>query len=81
MRASEVQHNVLKITVACLLSALWVGCGGGKARISVLPSIDEFQQHTNADVKIDILFVIDDSGSMKPVQDNLRDNFESFMNS
>lgn len=71
----------LKISMLCvyLMSAVFVGCGGGKAKISVLPSVDEFQQHTNADVKIDILFVIDDSGSMKPVQDNLRDNFESFI--
>lgn len=55
------------------------GCGGGDVSISVLPSIDEFQQNTNADVKIDILFVIDDSGSMSQEQQALFDNFKSFI--
>lgn len=78
MKESRFKNGFKKILPA-LVFIFAIGCGGGKARISVLPSIDEFQQHTNADVKIDILFVIDDSGSMKPVQDNLRDNFESFI--
>lgn len=56
------------------------GCGGGDVSISVLPSIDEFQQNTNADVKIDILFVVDDSGSMKPEQQALYNEFGKFIN-
>lgn len=56
------------------------GCGGGEVSISVLPSSDQFQQKTNADVKIDILFVVDDSGSMKAEQQQMNDNFKSFIN-
>ncbi len=55
------------------------GCGGGDVSISVLPSIDQFQQNTNADTKIDILFVIDDSGSMSQEQQDLFNNFKSFI--
>lgn len=54
-------------------------CGGGGSSISVLPSVDQFKQHTNADVKIDILFVIDDSGSMKPEQQAIYNNFKEFI--
>ncbi len=56
-----------------------MACGGGGS-ISVLPSFENYQQNTPADVKIDILFVVDDSGSMKPEQQNLYDNFGDFIN-
>lgn len=69
-----------KMILATLLLVLSVnGCGGSGVSISVLPSTDEFTQNTNADVKIDILFVIDDSGSMSQEQQALFDNFKSFI--
>jgi hypothetical protein len=75
---------MLRILVKTCLSLVVIlpfvnGCGGGGVSISVLPSIEEFQQNTNADVKIDILFVIDDSGSMSQEQQALYDNFKSFI--
>lgn len=57
----------------------YTGCGSSGVSISVLPSTEEFQQYTNADVKIDILFVIDDSGSMSPEQQDLYNNFKNFI--
>lgn len=71
----------LKISTLCiyLMSAVFVGCGGGKASISVLPSQEPHEQARRQSKKIDILFVIDDSGSMRPVQQRLRDNFPKFV--
>lgn len=56
-----------------------IACGSGGASVSVMPSLDKFQQKTNADVKIDILFVVDDSGSMKPEQEAVYKNFKNFI--
>jgi hypothetical protein len=55
------------------------GCSGSPS-ISVLPSSDEFTQNGNEiTAKMDILWVIDNSGSMIEEQKNLRDNFSSFI--
>lgn len=56
-----------------------MGCGGGKSSISVLPSDASFEQTDNTDVSIDILFMIDDSGSMAPGQTAMRDNLNHFI--
>lgn len=71
--------NLIKIaTLTFVLTSSWA-CGGGGASISVFPSEDSFQQNTNADVKIDILFVVDDSGSMAQEQQDVYDNFREFI--
>lgn len=67
------------ILLSVLTTFFVTACGGSKSSISVLPSMEEFQQHTNADVKIDILFVVDDSGSMSQEQQDLYDNFRDFI--
>lgn len=67
------------VAFTLLVLTTWA-CGGGGGSISVLPSVENYQQSTNADIKIDILFVVDDSGSMKPEQQALFDNFNDFIN-
>lgn len=57
----------------------FVGCGGSPS-ISVLPSTDSFdQQGSEVTAKMDILWVMDVSGSMLPYQAELKDKFESFI--
>ncbi len=67
-----------KLALTLILFSTW-GCGGAGGSISVFPSTDTFKQSTNADVKIDVLFVVDDSGSMKPEQQDLFNNFNQFI--
>lgn len=70
-------RNMLKTVVVTSLA----GCGGSPS-ISVLPSTDSFQQEGNEiTAKMDILWVIDNSGSMQQEQQDLRDNFNSFITS
>lgn len=72
----------IKLTiVAGALSMLALACGGSSVSISVLPSIEAHSQNRIVSRDIDILFVIDDSGSMANIQQNLRDNFEDFIQS
>jgi hypothetical protein len=66
---------VLVITTVFLIS-----CSEDKASFSILPDQDLFQQSTSSfNNKLDILFVIDDSGSMSPYQTNLANNFNAFI--
>lgn len=78
-----MKNDGLKIWTQRVLPSLVflfaMGCGGGKSSISVMPSLEEFEQHDITDVKIDILFVIDDSGSMAKAQEELQNNFIEFI--
>lgn len=72
--------KTLKKWVPSLILGLSLAaCGGGKSSISVKPSVDSFEQHDITDVDIDILFMIDDSGSMSPAQQAMRDNLYHFI--
>lgn len=56
------------------------GCGSDSASYSVLPDGDTFYQNTSAmNSRIDMLWVIDNSGSMESSQANLANNFPSFI--
>jgi hypothetical protein len=58
-----------------------VGCGTGSASYSLLPGGQDFKQNASTvNTKIDLLWVIDNSSSMTPLQNNLTSNFNSFMN-
>ncbi len=60
--------------------AFLTGCGGGSDPSFSLGSVgDGFQQVQSSNTKIDILWVIDNSGSMRASQEDLRDNFNSFI--
>lgn len=55
-----------------------VGCGNNPNSYSILPSEQNFVQSVT-NTKMDILWVIDNSGSMKPSQDSIAANFNSFI--
>ncbi|MAV92084.1 MAG: hypothetical protein CL676_11750 [Bdellovibrionaceae bacterium] len=66
------------IFATLLVSVLGVGCSPKEASYSILSTNQEFSQATQ-DNKVDVLWVIDNSGSMAPSQQNLADNFPSFI--
>lgn len=62
------------------LTLLIVACGEPDPSFSLLADNDVFLQNTNEiNTKIDILWVIDNSGSMETSQDALAANFEEFI--
>ncbi len=71
---------IKKIPVDILLMiVLLLGCNSPPS-ISVLSSLDSFQQQENRTAaKMDILWVIDNSRSMEDEQQHLRENFNSFI--
>ncbi len=70
-------HVFNKIFSSLLLLSL-IGCGGDS--LSLLPTLDSFKQESEpVQNKIDMIWVIDNSGSMAPSQQALADNFESFI--
>lgn len=73
------RKQFMKVLAGSLLTVMLANCGGGGGSISVLPSQNTHEQERAQSKDIDILFVIDDSGSMKPVQDNLKANFGAFI--
>lgn len=64
-----------------LWGALYISaCGKGGASYSLLEDGQTFRQNSGTqDAKIDVLWVIDNSGSMATSQQNLTDNFSSFI--
>ena len=61
------------IGLGAFCSALLISCDKGGGSFSLIPDGDSFQQNSSSSVnnKIDILFVVDNSGSMSPAQTNL----------
>ena len=56
------------------------GCGNDSPSFALLPDSDTFEQSAdNINNKIDILWVIDNSGSMQTSQANVQANFQSFI--
>ncbi|UYL09220.1 hypothetical protein B9G69_001345 [Bdellovibrio sp. SKB1291214] len=67
------------VVVASAISML-AGCGKSGGTYSILADSDSYKQEAvYVPKKIDILWVIDNSGSMKTSQDNLAANFQSFI--
>lgn len=62
-------------------SLVLVSCDKGGGSFSVLSESSQFQQQTVfTPRKLDVLFLIDNSGSMQTSQNNLANNFPSFIN-
>lgn len=63
-------------------TVLLTACGSETSSFSLLSDSDTFQQGNNklAMTKVDILWVVDNSGSMQTSQTNLANNFNSFIN-
>lgn len=73
----------MKVLRAYLIATIVasVGCGHGAGSYSILADGTTFQQASSSvETKIDVLWVIDNSGSMASSQKNLTDNFTSFIN-
>ncbi len=67
-------------TISICFTFFFAACGGGGSSVSTGSQGEQFSQVSNADTNIDVLWVIDDSGSMKPGQDALRANINDFIN-
>lgn len=66
--------------MALLTLSTLVGCGEEKPTFSLLPEQNFFQQGGGVvNNKLDILWVMDNSGSMQPYQNNVAANFNAFM--
>ncbi|MGE4130075.1 MAG: hypothetical protein AB7F86_00470 [Bdellovibrionales bacterium] len=75
-------RSVLTVLGVLTLISTSVGCGNGGTSYSLLADGETFYgSSTKADTKIDVLWVIDNSGSMASSQTNLANNFPSFINS
>jgi len=72
-------------TVAIGFVIMSIGCGNDTPTFSVLPStytyVNQQSQAITVNNKIDVLWVIDNSGSMAPAQANLAANFNNFISS
>ncbi|WP_413587205.1 hypothetical protein [Bdellovibrio sp. HCB274] len=67
------------VVVASAISML-AGCGKSGGTYSILADSDSYKQEAEyVPKKIDILWIIDNSGSMKTSQENLANNFKSFI--
>ncbi len=76
MRFFKLQNLTLPFIVFLLISC----SSGNDPSISIQPSNDVFdQQAIERNSSMDILWVIDNSGSMRSFQDQLRANFTSFI--
>lgn len=73
-----VSNTIIKLVLVLIPSfAALSGCGKGSVSYSLLPDSQSFTQVTN--VKVDILWAVDNSGSMDPFQGNMVNNFGSFI--
>ena len=64
------------MAIGCLLA----GCGNKGSTFDILPSSQSFKQSTGIiNPKMDILWVIDNSGSMLPEQSQMTANYQSFI--
>lgn len=73
--------NVHKLKILVLAGAVMAlgACADKSADISILSDSDTFYQSVSVNNKIDIMWMVDSSGSMAPYQTNLSDNFETFI--
>ncbi len=70
----------LRLTLFILLATALAGCGDGDTTYSLLEDSESFRQTAGTqNNKIDVLWVVDNSGSMRTSQENLADNFPAFM--
>lgn len=74
----DIVKDIKRLLILIAVTS-FVGCGGSPS-ISVLPSTDSFEQQGNEiTAKMDILWVIDNSGSMNNFQEAVEANLLSFM--
>lgn len=74
----------MKKLIVWLIGLMWgavslTGCSEDRPTFSLLPESDVFYQAGGVNDKMDILFVIDNSGSMQDLQNNMANNFSAFI--
>src|SRR5689334_5236429 len=70
----------MKTRMLFVLPLLIAACGENKSSVSVLAAGQTFKQATTSvNNKVDLLWVVDNSGSMLPLQQNMTTNFNAFM--
>ena len=75
-----LKQNLKKNLLAAAVLLAMVGCDKGGSSFSVLSDSSSFQQTaTFQPRKLDVLFLVDNSGSMAASQTNLSNNFSSFI--
>ena len=81
-QVKKMKNEVLnRAIVAALAIMVFSSCDKGGSSFSVLSDNSNFQQSAvYVPRKLDVLFVIDNSGSMSTSQTNLANNFPSFIN-
>lgn len=73
------KRKILKESLVTILCAATLSsCGPKAANFSILPASQGTYQGSTANNKVDILWVIDNSGSMLTKQQNLANGFDSF---
>ena len=79
-RALANQTKFIVAAGAVALASLLAACGSAGGSYSLLPSSKAFSQSSRlVNDKIDVLWVVDNSTSMDPLQQNLANNFQSFI--
>lgn len=75
---NQIAHKA--VVVASAVAMIATGCSKGGGSYSLLNDASDYKQTVTVVSKpIDILWVIDNSGSMKTSQDNLAANFQAFI--
>ena len=80
----DIKKLLLKSSGFLIIAVIFINCGAGdNTSISVQPSQEIFDQLTPIEVKrfasMDILWVVDNSSSMKIYQDKIRVEFDKFI--
>lgn len=69
-----------RIFVLLLTASILSACAGSSPNFSILPDSNHFKQSAGTlNNKLDILWVVDNSGSMTALQNNMTSNFNSFI--
>ena len=74
----SININALSIFWAVFVAFLATSCGPSAPNLSILPAGQSSYQGSLANNKVDVLWVIDNSGSMLTKQQNLATSFDSF---
>lgn len=76
-----MKHSIFKGSLFSAVAALAIGCADNPSSYSILVEQEKFLQTPTKSFnsKVDILWVMDTSGSMEPYQENLAQNFDSFI--
>jgi hypothetical protein len=71
--------SLITLGFLALVTLMTTGCGKDTPTFSLMPEGDIFKANGIFNNQLDILWVIDNSGSMQPYQQNLVNNFNSFI--